>query len=734
MHITYAWELGGNLGHFSAVEPVLAQLHRAGHCISICSPQGGAEQIARAAFPHRWYSTPRRFLASPTGALLGHASILRHIAGFHDESNLSVLLKNWRAIFNEFGSDIVICDFAPAAMVAARTLHVPAVAFDMGFFYPPEGEPLPILDSTRPTHTDDLRAEERAVLAITNACMTALGAPSIETFDALLRGQDALLVNDATLDCFGRADTRRFVGPVLRFRHPDFDARLPAAVRPRLRIFAYLNRYFSELETVLDVMACCHDCTFTVFVSELDDTVELARRQRPNVSFTRDVAEFGRHINDLDVVLCHAGIGTINHALAHGIPLVLLPMFREQELNAERVRQAGLGDYTCGNLTSALPDLVRRVGRNRTVRTRAADHARRVQPANIEVLAARILDCAAQHTARDELKQKPGETTLQYSAEELDMSSLDVVFLSYDEPNADAHFLQLRGAVAHAQRVHRVHGVRGFAQAHREAARLARTDRFITVDADSLVNPAFFQIRAALPPSIAHSTLSWSSVNVVNGLAYGNGGVKVWRRDVVQRLRSHEDEHAEGAMRFGFCFHAGYAQLSRCLSTTLPNGSPHHAFRAGFREAVKLGRNRHGYVVPADVLIRRMDLANSRRLLIWMSIGADTEHGLWSIVGARTGFLANHDPDFDPGWISDFAWVERAWLRECAETAPSGTEPGMESVTLTSRIAALGDEIRARFGLTMLREWDAAHSNRFKASLAARRIVRPLFDMSEIDL
>jgi len=733
MNITYAWELGGNLGHFSAAEPVLARLHQSGHHISICSPHESATQIKHAAFPHQWCRVPKRFTVPQAGTLLGHASILRYIAGFHDEGNLQVLLGNWRAIFDELGSDVVVCDFAPAAMAAANSLGIPCVVFDTGFFYPPEGKPLPVLDPMRAADIDALREEEHTVLSLTNTCLATLGCPRVETFDALLRGQDALLVNDPALDCFARPNIGRFVGPILRFRHTKkydlskHDARSIATVRPKLRIFAYLSRYFPALETVLDVLTSCEDWTCTVFVSGLDDTIDLARWQRPNVALTRDFTEFGRCVVDLDVVICHGGSGTINHTLAHGIPLVLLPIFREQELNSLRVCKAGLGDSPIGNLALVLPDLLVHVGRNPVIRQRAAAHAARVQPAEIEALTARIIDCGMQHVTHDVQNKQATKTQSRRAASVLDISSLDVVFLSYDEPTADQNFLRLRESVAHAQRVH---GVRGFAQAHIEAAQRAHTDRFITVDADTVVDPAFFQLRADIPPAVTHSTLSWSSVNAVNGLAYGNGGVKVWRRDHMQHLLSHEDDGAVGAMRYDFCFHAGYAQFSRCFSTTFPNGSPHQAFRAGFREAVKLGRNGHGHVVPADIFVRRMDHVNLRRLIVWMSIGADIEHGLWSILGSRMGFLANYNPDFDPGKISDFEWFQDIWIRAFDGVVPSD----MGTTLLMSRISALGDEIRTRFGLTMLREWDAVRSSHFKTSLVARRNSRHLFDMSEIKL
>jgi len=44
-----------------------------------------------------------------------------------------------------------------------------------------------------------------------------------------------------------------------------------------------------------------------------------------------------------DVVVTHAGLGTVGAALHHGIPLVCTPIGRDQTLNANRVAAVGAG-------------------------------------------------------------------------------------------------------------------------------------------------------------------------------------------------------------------------------------------------------------------------------------------------------------------------------------------------------------------------------------------------------
>ena len=58
------------------------------------------------------------------------------------------------------------------------------------------------------------------------------------------------------------------------------------------------------------------------------------------------VLESGPHplvLPAVDLVICHAGLGTISAALAFGVPLVSLPGGRDQPLNTERVEALGVG-------------------------------------------------------------------------------------------------------------------------------------------------------------------------------------------------------------------------------------------------------------------------------------------------------------------------------------------------------------------------------------------------------
>ena len=197
-----------------------------------------------------------------------------------------------------------------------------------------------------------------------------------------------------------------------------------------------------------------------------------------------------------------------------------------------------------------------------------------------------------------------------------------VVFLSYDEPNADANYQHLLTLSPNAMRVH---GIKGPDAAHKACARLSKTDRVIIVDGDNHVLPSLWKpINIKDSVDLDDKVISWSSFNIVNHTSYGNGSVKCWTVHALEEMKTHE---IGSTIDFDL---SKYLELNTIASHTIINGSAQQAFRAGFRDGVKL-------LLSGDRDFDKMDWRNLYRLYNWMHIGSDVKHGLWAIYGARLG-------------------------------------------------------------------------------------------------
>jgi hypothetical protein len=245
------------------------------------------------------------------------------------------------------------------------------------------------------------------------------------------------------------------------------------------------------------------------------------------------------------------------------------------------------------------------------------------------------------------------------------ITEFDMFYLSYDEPQKEEFWAKLQELAPWAKRVD---GVKGFDTAHKECAKQSETDKFITVDGDNLVYPEFFDLEIDIPAKFDDCTLSWSGRNIINGLHYGNGGLKLWTRDFVMNMKAHEG--SEGNHKVDFCWDSKYIQLNNTYSDTCPNGSPFQAFRAGFREGVKMTLDR-GEKAKSKIIHKHVHSKNYKRLLIWATIGDDVENGQWSIYGTRLGiYSANIAPVFDISNISDYDWFKDYFNSEIADRDP----------------------------------------------------------------
>jgi hypothetical protein len=186
----------------------------------------------------------------------------------------------------------------------------------------------------------------------------------------------------------------------------------------------------------------------------------------------------------------------------------------------------------------------------------------------------------------------------------LNLSEVDCIFLSYDEPNAEKNYADLMSKAPWAKRVH---GVKGSDAAHKACANLSETEYFITVDADNKVNPDFFNIEIDLEklPYKNSTQFSWAAKNSINGLIYGNGGLKCWTRKFVLNMKTHEEADSS-TTQVDFCWQNQYTQMADAYSVVYNNASPLQAWRAGFREGVKMTLDRG----------KKINLSNPKKELI----------------------------------------------------------------------------------------------------------------------
>jgi hypothetical protein len=222
----------------------------------------------------------------------------------------------------------------------------------------------------------------------------------------------------------------------------------------------------------------------------------------------------------------------------------------------------------------------------------------------------------------------------------VDVADLDCIYLSYDEPQKEEFWLKIKDMVPWAKRVD---GVKGSDAAHKAAGEASDTERFILIDGDNMPDEDFFNIQLDFTdkdPKYQLAQFRWKAINAINGLRYGNGGMSSWTKTYVANMKTHEAQKDGDVTRIAdFCLDSQdnlYWAMYDCYSTTYPNYTPFQAWRAGFREGVKMVLDK-GSKPSVNDFKNRVANRNLNNLTIWQNVGTDVENGIWAIYGARLG-------------------------------------------------------------------------------------------------
>ncbi len=218
----------------------------------------------------------------------------------------------------------------------------------------------------------------------------------------------------------------------------------------------------------------------------------------------------------------------------------------------------------------------------------------------------------------------------------------DIVFLSYDESYADENFAKLKLRFPRAKRVH---GVKGFFNAHLAAAKLSTSNMVYIVDADAEILPAFeFDYRVKCAD--IHSVHVWHSRNPVNGLEYGYGGVKLFPTHLLLSYKGSPVDFTTSVSK-------SLKVMEEVSNITKFNTDPFSAWRSGFRECAKLA---------SKIIHNQNNAETEKRLDVWCNVGEETEFGDFAVMGAREGrefgLKFANQPDM-LGLINDFEWLEK---------------------------------------------------------------------------
>lgn len=217
----------------------------------------------------------------------------------------------------------------------------------------------------------------------------------------------------------------------------------------------------------------------------------------------------------------------------------------------------------------------------------------------------------------------------------------NIVFISYQEPNADENYKNLCDQFPDAMRIH---GVKGIHQAHLAAAESASTDMFWVVDGDAKL-VADFKFSYEVEDSFKDFVHVWRCKNPVNGLVYGYGGVKLLPRQLTLDMDLTKPDMTTSIS-------SKFKPVKILSNITDFNTDPFNSWKSAFRECTKLS---------SKVIDRQKDAETEYRLDVWCTVGKNKPFGDYVLDGANEGRkygVENRDDKSKLKLINDFDWLK----------------------------------------------------------------------------
>jgi len=337
--ILFAWELGGELGHARRSLQLARELRDLGHATAfafadlLLLASAGVDDCA-------WFQAPALQPAkSPNPAPVNASEILLN-RGFGDPFSLAGALRAWTGLFSLWKPDLVVGDYAPGALLAARLAGLRRVAIGTGFSIPPATEPLPALRTWVAAEAGPLRVADAALMRSVRTAFERMEArvQPPQAAGEVFTGETSLLCTWPEVDPFGPRKDADYLGPQDR-ADEGAPAQWPSESRPR--IFAYLKPRDPRFAAIVEAIRA--SAAAAIVAAPGLEAQAASALSSATVRVHGETLAVGPLLATCDLCACHSGPGIAARALEAGVPLALLPLQVEQFLVGRRIVSSGAG-------------------------------------------------------------------------------------------------------------------------------------------------------------------------------------------------------------------------------------------------------------------------------------------------------------------------------------------------------------------------------------------------------
>ena len=331
-HVLLGWEFGGNQGHATALVTLAGALRRRGHRVSFALQRVDAIAADKLEGTAVWPApvTPR-LLVNASRPRSGHPQSMGDIMarlGFDDIDIVEALLRAWGRLLDVIRPDIVVSDYGPFLLNAARG-RVPTIGAGTAFSTPPSAmERFPSLTGEVPVF------DETRVLEAVNAALRSNGLPAIERLPQIFEASREMGGSFAELDPYAEWRRDPLVMPMLR-------GGMPELASGGDEVFVYTPDQVTIDAALWEGLARSR-LPVRVHVPNADAALQQAIAAK-GLMVEPAPLPFATIAGQSRLLVSHGGHGFVCSALLAGLPQVICHFDLEKLIHARAITKLGLG-------------------------------------------------------------------------------------------------------------------------------------------------------------------------------------------------------------------------------------------------------------------------------------------------------------------------------------------------------------------------------------------------------
>lgn len=320
--VLFIWELGDGLGHVSRVLPLARRLQAAGEtCMFAVRNVENSHRVLNGTGIQMLQAPITQPVTDYDGkAAIGAYGDIMETIGYARVDRLHAMLTAWDGLYETARPDLIVADYAPTALLAARG-RIPAVAIGDWFTLPPSTlATFPNLRESGP------RIAEAALLATVQEAQRRRGASAPEALPGILDCAAPFIITLPELDSYANSRQRPAVGPLTPLPEPL------ESTEHEVDYFAYLSLGFRATEKVLDALSKM-PVKGSIYLRDASVLQRDSWRAR-GLTIHDGPQDLRQMAQQSAVMIHHGGLGTIETVFALGRPQLLVPRHLEQGVNA----------------------------------------------------------------------------------------------------------------------------------------------------------------------------------------------------------------------------------------------------------------------------------------------------------------------------------------------------------------------------------------------------------------